>query len=110
PALVGETFGTLAEAVLIADARGRIIFVNPTACRLLRSDSLDTVGRPLAEVFRLVNRQSHKPGEDPVDRALRSDRPLPLISEDGLAGGYGEPPTPIVWTARAVFDPQGGPQ
>jgi PAS domain S-box-containing protein len=110
PAMVNETLNALAEGVLIADSRGKIIFANTTATRLLRIDPLETNGRPISEIFRLVNRQSHQPGDDPVERALTADRPLPLISADALAANYGEMPVPVVWTARATFDEEGKPQ
>ncbi len=103
-ALVTEALGTLAESVLIADARGKILFANAASAK--------TIGLPLdrirsqsvGDVFRLVNRMSHRAGDDPVDRALNADQPLPLISDDAILPPVeGEPVTPVVWTARAVF-------
>jgi PAS domain S-box-containing protein len=105
-AVSAEAFGALAEAVIIADARGKIIFLNPPAARLLQLAPEAVRGQPLGDVFRLVNRQSGRPGDDPVDRALSADSPLPLIGNDALALSEG-PPLPIVWTARAVFGPDG---
>jgi PAS domain S-box-containing protein len=108
PVLANEAFATLAEAVLIADARGKVVFLNSTAARLLQVDAEPALGQPVGDILRLINRQSQRPGEDPVDRALSADHPLPLISEDALA------PTdkdgvarPVVWTARAAFGPDG---
>jgi two-component system cell cycle sensor histidine kinase/response regulator CckA len=111
PALVAEAFGTLAESVLIADARGKIIFANAHAVRLLQQPAEKISGLLVGDVFRLVNRQSGRPGDDPVERALSADQPLPLISEDALAKPIeGETPTPIVWTARAVYGPDNKPR
>jgi PAS domain-containing protein len=62
--LVNETFTALAEAVLISDSRGKVIFANTTAVRLLQIDPLAVRGQSISEVFRLVNRQSHQPGDD----------------------------------------------
>jgi len=103
-----EAFGALAEAVIVADARGKIVFVNATAARLLHVSRDAARGQPVGDLFRLVNRQSGRPGDDPVDRALSADNPLPLIGEDALASSVeGEPATPIVWTARAAFGADG---
>ena len=109
PALLArEAFGALAEAVLVADPRGKIIFMNPSAGRLLRVDPDKTRGQSVGDVFHLVNRQSNRPGDDPVERALSADQPLPLISADALAPATeGAAPTPVVWTARAAFGPDG---
>ncbi len=107
-ALAVEAFGTLAESVLVANPLGKIVFLNAAAAKLLRTAPDQARGRSLGEVFRLVNRQSGRPGDDPVERALTADQPLPLISDDALASPVeGEAPTPVVWTARAVFEPDG---
>ncbi len=103
-ALVTEAFGALAESVLLADPRGKIIYANAAAAKVMQLP-LDRIrGQAVGDVFHLVNRQSHRAGDDPVDRALNADQPIPLISEDALAAAAeGGPVTPIVWTARAVF-------
>jgi PAS domain S-box-containing protein len=106
--LVQEAFGTLAEAVLIADPRGKILFANATAARLLRTTAEQARGQSVGDVLRLVNRQSRRTSDDPVDRALSADQPLPLISDDALApASDGQAPLPVVWTARAAFGPDG---
>jgi PAS domain S-box-containing protein len=108
--LANEAFNALAEAVLIADARGKLIFANTTAARLLQIDAGLPRNQALSDVFRLVNRQSQQPGDDPIDRALAADRPLPLIGSDAVLRSESEPPLPIVWTARAIFNDDGRPQ
>ncbi|MBI4622694.1 MAG: PAS domain-containing protein [Verrucomicrobia bacterium] len=109
--LANEVFGTLAEAVVVTDERGKIVFLNASATRLLRLAADQGRGRPIGDVLRLVNRQSRRPSDDPVERALTADNPLPLISDDALAAAAdGEAPTPIVWTARAVFGADNKPR
>ena len=108
--LAREAFNTLAEAVLIADAHGKIIFANATSVRLLQLDPMAITGQAIGDVFRLVNRLSNQPSDDPVDRALTTDKPLPLISNDALVVSGSETPLPVVWTARAAFDDDGKPQ
>ncbi|MSU25607.1 MAG: PAS domain S-box protein [Opitutus sp.] len=110
-ALAAEAFGALAESVLVTDAGGKIIFLNAAAAKLLQLLPEKARGQPVGDLFRLVNRLSGRPGDNPAERALAADQPLPLISEDALAApGEGEPPTPIVWTARAAFGPDGKPR
>ncbi len=109
--LVTEAFGSLAEAVLITDARGKIIFANSASTPLLHLAPDAVRGQPIGDVFQLVNRQSNRPGDDPVERALSADQPLPLIGADALVStADGAAPTPIVWTARAAFGPDGKPR
>ena len=110
-ALTTEAFGTLAESVLVTDARGKIIFANANAKRLLQLPPDKVLGQTVGDVFRLVNRQTGRPGDDPVERALNTDQKLPLISDAALAQPIeGEAPTPIVWTARASFTPDNKPR
>ncbi len=108
--LIQEAFGPLAEGVVVVDPRGKILFLNGTAARLLRIKPEESLGKPVGDFFHLVNRQSQRPSDDPIDRALSADQPLPLISDDALSRSEspdGPPPTPIVWTARAVFGADG---
>ena len=106
--LVNEAFGTLAEGVIVTDARGKIIFANPTALRLMQLDAAAVRGQAVGDVFRLVNRQSKRPGDDPVERVLSADQPLPLSGDDALApNAEGATPLPVVWTARAALGPDG---
>ncbi len=109
PALDEQAFETLAEGVLITDARGRITFANHTAARLLRLAREAIQGQGIGDVFRLVNRQSRRPSDDPAERALSADSPLPLIGDDALALAAHPDPVPVVWTARAAHGPDGKP-
>src|SRR5262249_30602194 len=98
------------EAVLVADAKGEIVFANSTATRLLGRTLEEIIGHPAGEIFRLVNRESGHPA-DACERALSADQPLPLISENALVWATeGHPATPIVWTARVVREDGGKPR
>ena len=106
--LLETTFAAMAEAVLVVDSHGKIISANPTAARLLHMDPAAIPGQALGDVFRLVNRQSGQPGDDPVDLALSADKPLSLIGTDALSVDDRKP-VPVVWTARAAYDEHGKP-
>jgi two-component system cell cycle sensor histidine kinase/response regulator CckA len=110
-ALAIEAFGALAESVLVADAHGKIIFANTAAAKVIQLPLEKIRGQPIGDVFRLLNRQTARPGEDPVERAFNTDQPLPLISDAALAAPIeGQPATPIVWTARAVVGTDNRPR
>jgi PAS domain S-box-containing protein len=101
-AVVDEILSALAEAVIATDAHGNVIVANATACRLLRMPPEGFAGKPLGQVFSLVDRVSGKPGDNPLDRAISASGPLPLIGDQAVAIAGAEP-LPIVWTARASF-------
>ncbi len=100
----------VAEGVLITNSKGSVVYANAPACRMLGMAPDKANGQAVADLFQLVNRESGKPGDDPVDRALSADDPLPLISEHSLAGGPGRAARPIVWTARVATDAERRPQ
>jgi signal transduction histidine kinase/CheY-like chemotaxis protein len=101
----------MAEAILVTDTQGKILFANPAAARLLRGTAATLIGTPLADVFRLVNRSSGRPGDDPIERAIAAENPLPLIAEDSLIFSDGSgAAVPIVWTARASYGPDHKPR
>ena len=105
PALMQVTFAALAEGILITNAEGKILTINPAACRLLRVKVEDVRDQLAAQVFRLVQRETGQPSDDPFTRALSETEPLPLITDAALPpGAAGEPPHPIVWTARTCRD------
>ncbi len=106
--LVHEALAALGEGVLVTDARGNILVANATAARLLGSEAAALAGRPLSDVFRLVHRETGRGGDDPAERALAAERPLPLIAEHALASAApGGAAMPVVWTARAAHDAAG---
>jgi len=106
--LVADTLAALAEGVLVTDALGRVLHLNATAARLLGVAAADVRGAPVGDIFQLVNRESGRAGDDPCERALAADQPLPLLSDDALVpAAAGEAPRPVVWTARASFDDAG---
>ena len=110
PTLTTALFDAIAEGVLVTDAKGKILHLNPAAARLLNLPVEKALHQPVGDVFHLVNRQSGRPGDDPVDRALSTEEPLPLINEHALApAAEGAAPTPISWTARAAADRNGRP-
>jgi two-component system cell cycle sensor histidine kinase/response regulator CckA len=117
PDVTQALFAALAEGVIVSDAKGAVSAINPAAARLLGLSAEKARGQSVSDIFRLVNRQSGKPGDDVVDRTLGTDGTLGLIGEHSLvtfdpapAGTESAPPPlPIVWTARAALDKGGRP-
>ncbi|MCR6657521.1 MAG: PAS domain-containing protein [Opitutus sp.] len=83
--LIRDALDALSEGLLITDATGKILHLNTTAARLLTVTTDLARGQPVADYFRLLNRESGRPGDDPCERALTADQPLPLIAEHSLA-------------------------
>src|SRR5665213_58910 len=83
------TLASIVDAVISTDTSGHIIFANPVALALCRLTEAETTGKPVADVFRIVNEAGREPVESPVARVLcegpfsgTADNSL-LIAADG---------------------------
>src|SRR5206468_9940164 len=65
------TLGSIADAVIATDLDARITFMNQAAGALTGWDPADALGRPLTEVFNIVNEHTRQRVESPVPRVLR---------------------------------------
>jgi PAS domain S-box-containing protein len=65
------TLSSIGDAVIATDAQGRVELLNPVAEALTGWTSDQAYGRPLDEVFRIVNEQSRQPVPSPVARVLQ---------------------------------------
>ncbi len=109
-ALVDATLSAISEAVVMSDARGRVVTLNAKAASLLRLSPADAVGRPLTEVFPLVHRANGRPAEEAVEVALNQTGPAAARLQDihALAARTpGKEPLPVVWRARESRDEAG---
>jgi PAS domain S-box-containing protein len=99
--LLRVTLSSIGDAMIATDVHGTITFSNPVAQALTGWAEAEALGRPLAEVFRIVNEESGGPVEDPVARVMRSGRVAGLanhtllISRDGTRRPVDDSAAPI---------------
>ncbi len=87
------TLRSIGDAVIATDAAGRVRFMNPVAERLTGWPLAEARGRPLAEVFRIVNEVTRATVESPVEKVLREGKVVGLANHTVLiARGGGEVP------------------
>ncbi len=95
------TLECVGDAVLVTDAEGRVVSLNPAAEALTGWSSAEAAGQPLAAVFRIVNGVSGRPVEDPALRALRQGEGFDLadhtilIARDGTERPIDDSVAPI---------------
>src|SRR5690349_11415610 len=65
------TLESIGDAVVATDAAGVVTFVNAVAVQLLGKPGKDIIGHPLAEVFKIVNEETRRAVDSPVDRVIR---------------------------------------
>jgi PAS domain S-box-containing protein len=65
------TLESIGDAVIATDMEGRVTFLNPVSEELTGWRAAEAVGRPLLEVFHIVNEETRHPAENPVAKVLR---------------------------------------
>ncbi len=84
------TLTSLGDAVVAADASGNVSFINPVAEKLTGWDYQAASGRPLREVFRIINERNRTEVEDPVALVRRSQPVLSVSSHVALMSRTGQ--------------------
>src|SRR5215475_6418088 len=83
------TLSSIGDAVIDTDTKGAVTFLNPIAEYLTRWKQERAQGRPLREVFNIVNEQTRQTVENPAIRAMRESSVVGLanhtvlIAQDG---------------------------
>src|ERR687885_270279 len=95
------TLASIGDAVISTDAEGRVTFMNAVAVALTGWPQAEAQGRPLPEVFRIVNEETRRPAENPALRALREGtivglaNSTVLIARDGTERPIDDSAAPI---------------
>ncbi|MBA3034257.1 MAG: PAS domain S-box protein [Gammaproteobacteria bacterium] len=76
----GVTLNSIGDAVIATDAAGNVEFLNPIAAQLTGWTLDEARGRPLEEVFVIVNEETHQPLESPVRLVLREGKIVGLAN------------------------------
>ncbi len=101
------TLASIGDAVLVTDAAGDVTYLNPEAERLTGWSDEDAVGRPLTEVFRIVDGITLKTARNPAQQAIDEGRTVGLalgcllVSRDGTT-------VPIEDSAAPIHNRAGG--
>jgi diguanylate cyclase (GGDEF)-like protein/PAS domain S-box-containing protein len=68
------TLGSIGDAVVRADAKGLVEYLNPVAEQLLGAPTSELAGRHIADVLSLVHETTREALENPVETCLREGR------------------------------------
>jgi PAS domain S-box-containing protein len=78
------TLRSIGDAVIAVDVAGAVREINPVAEHLTGWSAADALGKPLAEVFRIVNEDTGLPVESPVVKVLREGKVVGLANHTAL--------------------------
>ncbi|QKT04073.1 EAL domain-containing protein [Ectothiorhodospiraceae bacterium 2226] len=83
-AKLAVTLESIGDAVITTDIEGRVDFVNPVAEQLTGWSPAEAIGRPLSEVFSIINEFTRKPAPNPVAACLAEGRTVGLANNTAL--------------------------
>ncbi|MCK7550670.1 diguanylate cyclase domain-containing protein [Marinobacter goseongensis] len=95
------TLDSIGDAVLSTDMDGRVSYMNVVAETLTGFSRHEAVGRPLSEIFRVVDASTHQSKPDPARRAIQSDSIVALesnallVAKDGIELAIEDSAAPI---------------
>jgi PAS domain S-box-containing protein len=80
---LSTTVGSIGEGVIATDPSGSVLLLNKVAEQLTGWPLAEARGKPIWEVFRVIDEKSRKPLDDPALRALR-ERATTRLESGGL--------------------------
>ncbi|MDX2052856.1 MAG: PAS domain S-box protein [Polyangiaceae bacterium] len=83
------TLRSIGDAVIATDAGGHVTFMNPVGESLTKWTLADALGKPLHEVFRIVNEHTREVVESPVDKVIRAGKIVGLANHTILTARDG---------------------
>ncbi len=98
---------SIGDAVVVTDEAGNVSFLNPVAEKLTGWPQAEAAGRPLGDVFVIINEQTRSAVESPADRALREGTIVGLANHTLLVSRDGAH-IPIDDSAAPLRTPGGG--
>jgi len=84
------TLDSIGDAVVSTDIEGRVSYMNVVAEKLTGFVREESIGRPLDDIFHVVDANSREPTSDPARRAIQSDSVVELEANALLIAKDGE--------------------
>lgn len=84
------TLQSIGDAVISTDRFGRVQYMNPVASKLTGWDPVEAKGKELADVFHIVNSNTRKRCENPVEKVIQTGKTVGLANDTLLISITGE--------------------
>ncbi|MFP4192704.1 MAG: PAS domain S-box protein, partial [Candidatus Hydrogenedentota bacterium] len=78
------TLQSIGDGVITCDPEGAVVSLNPVAETLTGWSVQEAAGRPIDEVFHILNAKTRAPAENPLDKALREGVVVGLANDTAL--------------------------
>ncbi len=104
--MLAATLYSIGDGVLATDEKARITIINPVAERLTGWSENEALGRPLDEVFEIINEDTRARAFNPVARVLKEGIIVGLANHTALISRDGTQ-RPIADSGAPIRDAQG---
>jgi two-component system cell cycle sensor histidine kinase/response regulator CckA len=86
---LATTLKSIGDGVIATDTKGLVTFMNPLACSLTGWHLKEAAGRPLAEVFSIINEETRERCENPFEKIMNLGRVIGLANSTVLVSKNG---------------------
>jgi len=100
------TLNSIGDAVIATDINGDVLFLNPIAESLTGWESKEAIGKPLSDIFNIVNEYTRKKVENPVSRVIKEGGIIGLANHTILISKSGKE-IPIDDSGAPIKDDKG---
>jgi len=100
---LATTLDSIGDAVIVTDPGGVVVRMNPVAERLTGWTVAEAIGRQLREVFAIINEETRRVVDTPVERVLRDGRIVGLANHTVLRSRTGTE-VPIADSAAPIIE------
>ena len=100
------TLHSIGDAVITTNAGAQVEYLNPVAELLTGWSTAEAKGKPLAEIFVLVNELTQEPVQNPLQQAMATKTTIPLANHTALIRRDGKH-IPIEDNAAPILDQHG---
>ncbi|MFQ5448334.1 MAG: PAS domain S-box protein, partial [Saprospiraceae bacterium] len=83
------TLNSIGDAVITTDTNGKVTGMNPVAETLTGWKQKEALGKPLTDVFCIINDQTREPVENPVEKVLKAGKVVGLANHTVLVSKEG---------------------
>ncbi len=103
------TLQSIGDGVITTDRDGRVTLVNRVAEKLTGWPQSEALGRPLQEVFRIIDEETRKPCDNPVKRVIENGKIVGLangnilISRNGTESVIADSGAPILDEEKGII-------
>jgi diguanylate cyclase (GGDEF)-like protein/PAS domain S-box-containing protein len=88
--LLRVTLKSIGDAVITTNAEGQVVWLNPSAERMTGWPTAEAAGRPLTQVFQIINEETREPTQNPVAVCLAQNKVVGLANHTVLIAREGD--------------------